>query len=273
VTNAPGQPATFAGARPPPLAVLYVRVTDAEAASYGVENAIFALQQLAQTTMRSELGKMSLDNTFEERERLNKSIVRAINEAAATWGVQCLRYEIRDIMPPTSVRVAMDMQAEAERRRRAEITEADGKKEAIIRRAQAEAQAIYAKSEATAESIKRMAHSVVSTGGAEVVAVRLAEQYVAAFAELARKGNTLILPANAGDPASMVAQALGIYETIRKQTAKPGTDLSAPGPEHAEAAAPTQPTHLQSATFPSTPLTGSSGVDYGAGDDPTAWRR
>ncbi len=256
-------------------AVLYVRVTDAEGASYGVEDAIFALQQLAQTTMRSELGKMTLDNTFEERERLNTNIVRAINEAAATWGVKCLRYEIRDILPPTSVRVAMDMQAEAERRRRAEITEADGKKEAIIRRAQAEAQAIYARSEATAESIKRMAHSVVSHGGSEVVAVRLAEQYVQAFAELARKGNTLILPANAGDPAGMVAQALGIYDSLRSKTKEHAAAAAASSAAaEAPAGAPAAPTQdaiadgsLRTSSFPSTPLTGA--MD----DDNMPWRR
>ena len=210
-------------------AVLYLRVTDPEAASYGVEDAIFALQQLAQTTMRSELGKMSLDDTFEQRERINASIVSTINEAAATWGVECKRYEIRDILPPTSVRVAMDMQAEAERRKRAEITEAEGRKQAVIRRAQADAEAIYTKAEATAKSIQRMAHSVVSTGGAEVVAARLAEQYVQAFSELAKKGNTLILPANAGDPAQMVGQALGMYEQIRKSISGPDAAPAPPG--------------------------------------------
>jgi regulator of protease activity HflC (stomatin/prohibitin superfamily) len=214
-------------------AVLYIQVHDAKAASYGVHDAKYALQQLAQTTMRSELGKMSLDSTFAERERLNTNIVKTINDAARTWGIKCLRYEIRDILPPASVRVAMDMQAEAERRRRAEITEADGRKQALILQAQAEAQSIYARAEASAESIKRTAHAVVSLGGPEAVSVRLAEQYIQAFGELAKKGNTMLLPSNAGDPASMVAQAMGVYDSVKKHMSR-GSPSNAPPSEAPE---------------------------------------
>jgi len=207
--------------------VLYVRIVDPYSASYGVEDAMFAISQLAQTTMRSELGKITLDKTFEERETLNSKIVQTINEAAGAWGVQCLRYEIRDISPPASVRSAMDMQAEAERKKRAEILEsegerqsfiniAEGKKQAIVLEAEGEASSILAKADATAVGLKRVAGSVSHKGGSEAMALSVAEQYVAAFGQLAKKGNTLLLPANASDPASMVASAMSIYETIQK---------------------------------------------------------
>lgn len=205
--------------------VLYVRVVDPEAASYGVEDAQFAVSQLAQTTMRSELGKISLDNTFKEREVLNNNIVQSINTASEAWGIECLRYEIRDIAPPASVRNAMDMQAEAERKKRAEILESEGekeafinvsagRKEAIILEAQGEAAAIMAKADATAHALRTVADATLQPGGANAASLEIAQQYVAAFGKLAQKGTTMLLPANAGDPASMVATAMSMYKNI-----------------------------------------------------------
>ena len=154
-------------------------------ASYGVEDAIFAVVQLAQTTMRSELGKITLDKTFEERENLNKNIVDAINDAALAWGIQCLRYEIRDIAPPTSVRQSMDMQAEAERRKRAEIlqsegdrqaqvNEAEGAKQAVIMKAEAEAQKIKLQAEATAIALETISKAMSNPGGRDATSLRIA---------------------------------------------------------------------------------------------------
>eukprot|EP00658_Telonema_sp_P-2_P027581 TRINITY_DN2127_c0_g1_i1.p1 TRINITY_DN2127_c0_g1~~TRINITY_DN2127_c0_g1_i1.p1 ORF type:complete len:374 (-),score=96.23 TRINITY_DN2127_c0_g1_i1:427-1548(-) len=204
--------------------VLYVRIIDPYKASYGVEDAVFAVVQMAQTTMRSELGKMSLDNTFEEREKLNAKIVKAINEAAEVWGVQCMRYEIRDIIPSASVKSVMDMEAEAERRKRAQILDsegertaeiniADGLKQAEILRAEGEAAAIRVKAEATAAGVVSLATAIKQRGGTEAVGLRVAEQYIGAFGEIAQKGNTMLLPADAGNPASMIAQAMAIYKS------------------------------------------------------------
>ncbi|GAB4814910.1 hypothetical protein N2152v2_001956 [Parachlorella kessleri] len=216
--------------------VLYVKVVDPVRASYGVENAMFAVTQLAQTTMRSELGKISLDKTFEERDTLNTNIVLAIQHAASAWGLEVLRYEIRDITPPQSVRHAMDLQAEAERRKRAQILESEGDRQAKINvaeakkaevilaseaskldqinRADGEAAAIFRRAEATAQGVSRLAEAVTTSGGSQAVSLRVAEQYLDAFKEIAKKGTTLLLPASAHDPASMVAQALSIYGTV-----------------------------------------------------------
>ena len=206
--------------------VLYVKVIDPKAASYGVSDAIYAVTQLAQTTMRSELGKMTLDRTFAERESLNSAIVAAINEASASWGIHCLRYEIRDIAPPVSVKAAMDLQAEAERRKRAEILESEGNREAaintakgakesILLKAQGEAAGIIARARATAAGIRTVSKAIKSKGGASAVSLRVAEQYVEAFGKIAKKGNTVLLPANTGDPAAMVAQAMSVYRAVQ----------------------------------------------------------
>lgn len=206
--------------------VLYARVVDPYKASYGVEDPIYATQQLAQTTMRSELGKITLDKTFEERETLNDNIVKAINKAGLAWGIECLRYEIRDIMPPTSVRMAMDSQAEAERRKRAmildsegarqsEVNKAEGMKTAQILEAEGQAIAIEARANATAKSVELLAKSIEKNGGKDAVALRVAEQYVDAFSKLAKEGTTVLLPSSAGEPASMIAQALSIYKRIK----------------------------------------------------------
>eukprot|EP00812_Abedinium_dasypus_P003091 NODE_1380_length_1160_cov_340.400000.p1 GENE.NODE_1380_length_1160_cov_340.400000~~NODE_1380_length_1160_cov_340.400000.p1 ORF type:complete len:338 (+),score=112.92 NODE_1380_length_1160_cov_340.400000:84-1097(+) len=243
--------------------VLYFRVVDPYQASYGVGDPIFAVMQLAQTTMRSEIGKMTLDKTFQERKALNSAIVAIVNEAAKAWGTLCLRYEIRDIVPPASIKQAMEMQIEAERRKRAEILQsegdrqtevnlAEGKRRAAILLAEGEAQAILARANANAKGIRLLSEAIVSQrGGDKAAALRLAEQYVAAWRDLARHSNTMIVPANAGDAAAMVATAMGIYRRVNSTEhtataggeATPGIDLgtvppiSALGPLSAEAGA------------------------------------
>jgi regulator of protease activity HflC (stomatin/prohibitin superfamily) len=224
--------------------IVYLRVTDAVAASYGVSNPIYAITQLAQTTMRSEIGKLTMDQTFEEREALNHNIVQAINQAAGTWGIQCMRYEIRNITPPTSVLQAMELQVAAERQKRAQILESEGKRQAQINmaegykqevvlkseaaltdqvnRAKGEGEAILTVARATAEGLQMIAASLSASGGLEAMNLRVAEQYVDAFRQLAQKSTTVLLPANAGDPASMVAQALTVFERLRDGRAPGG---------------------------------------------------
>lgn len=219
--------------------VLYLKVTDPKQASYGVGDPIYAITQLAQTTMRSELGKMTLDRTFEERETLNSNIVVSINEASYVWGIQCLRYEIKDITPPATVLKAMELQVAAERRKRAEVLESEGKRqyqinlaegakrEAVLKsegamtdqinRAKGEAEAILEVARATAEGIETVAVSIEKSGGEKAVALRLAEQYIEAFGKLAQMTNTVLLPEKTGDIGSMVAQALAVFNTIQKQ--------------------------------------------------------
>ncbi|XP_057800658.1 uncharacterized protein LOC131016095 isoform X2 [Salvia miltiorrhiza] len=216
--------------------VLYVKIVDPKLASYGVENPLYAVIQLAQTTMRSELGKITLDKTFEERDTLNEKIVISINEAAQSWGLQCLRYEIRDISPPRGVKAAMEMQAEAERKRRAQVLEsegerqaniniADGKKTSVIlqseaakmdqvNRALGEAEAIRARAQATAEGIAVVSKALKEHGGLEAASLRVAEQYIQAFGQIAKKGTTMLLPSNPAQPASMMAQAFSIYKSM-----------------------------------------------------------
>lgn len=221
--------------------IIYVRILDPKQASYGVNDPYFALVQLAQTTMRSEIGKITLDNTFEEREALNLNIVDALNQASATWGIQCMRYEIRDINPPKTILNAMEQQVTAERKKRAVILESEGDKqsriniaeglrqeqvllsEAIkieqINRAEGEASAILAVAEATAQSIERIADSCLKSGGSEAVSLKLAEQYISAFGNLAKESNTVILPAQANDVASLVTQGLSVFEALKQGNA------------------------------------------------------
>merc|ERR1712070_152588 len=206
--------------------VLYLRVVDAVEASYGVNDPIFAITQLAQTTMRSEIGKMTLDKTFEERDALNQAIVAIVNDAATAWGIKCLRYEIRDIIPPTSIKQAMEMQAEAERRKRAEILQsegdrqsevnlAQGKRQSAILYAEGEAQAIMQRAKATADGIKLLSDAISrSKGGEQAAALRIAEQWVSSWKEMARSSNTIVVPANASDASSMVSTALSIFRQI-----------------------------------------------------------
>jgi regulator of protease activity HflC (stomatin/prohibitin superfamily) len=217
--------------------ILYIRIDDPVKASYGVEDAIFAVSQLAQTTMRSELGKMTMDTVFQDRENLNMNIVDAINKAGNAWGVSCLRYEIRDIAPPENIRAAMELQAEAERRKRADILASEGEREAtinvaeglrqkVVKAAEAEGQAITLRAAATAEGVERLAAAVNGRGGQNAVAMRIAEQYVEAFSGIAKKGTTVLLPANVGDVSSMVTQALAAYKSVAPTLSVEGAGMT-----------------------------------------------
>ncbi|CAF0884526.1 unnamed protein product [Adineta ricciae] len=219
--------------------VLYLKVFDPYLASYGVEDAEFAVTQLAQTTMRSEIGKISLDTVFRERESLNIGIVDAINKAAKAWGINCLRYEIRDIRLPAKVQEAMQMQVEAERRKRATILESEGIRESQINKAEGtkqatilasegfrleqinnatgEADAIRAKAQARAEALKIISDQLQAEEGRNAASLQIAEQYVHAFGNLARTNNTILLPSNTGDMSSMVASALAIYNNLQSK--------------------------------------------------------
>ncbi len=210
--------------------VLYVRVVNPYAASYGVEDALFAITQLAQTSMRNELGRMTLDSTFAQREILNTNIVKAINSASEEqWGIRCLRYEIRDIAPPIAVRNAMDRQAEAERTKRAEILRSEGERQSeinvaeghrakVIMEAEAEAESIIKRAKATAEGIRTVADAMSAPGGANATSLRVAEQYISAFSNLAKSTNSIIVPANPADPSHMIAQAMSIFGAVSKTT-------------------------------------------------------
>ncbi len=224
--------------------VLYLRIIDAKQASYGVNNPIYAVSQLAQTTMRSEIGKLTLDQCFEEREQLNANIVTAINSASQSWGIQCMRYEIKNITPPSTVLKAMELQVAAERQKRAEILQSEGlrqskinmaegqKQEVVlnseaaqtdqINRAKGEAEAIIAVAEATAKGIELIAAAISREGGEDAISLRIAEQYVSAFEKLAKTSTTLLLPANANDAGSMVAQAMSVFETVRATRGQAG---------------------------------------------------
>ncbi|VDK17316.1 unnamed protein product [Anisakis simplex] len=216
--------------------VLYLRVVNAYKASYGVDDPEFAITQLAQTTMRSEVGKISLDTVFKEREQLNVSIVEAINKAAEPWGLQCMRYEIRDMTMPVKIQEAMQMQVEAERRKRAAILESEGRRDAAINvaegekkarilaseasmqqqinEARGEAEAILMRSNARAVGIKKVSESVTLKGGNDAAALSVAEQYVTAFSNLAKETNTVIVPSNVSDASSMITQALSVYKHL-----------------------------------------------------------
>jgi len=218
--------------------ILYVKVIDPVEASYGVSNPYNAVTQLAQTTMRAEIGKITLEKTFEEREAMNANIVMAINEAAVKWGVQCMRYEIRNIMPPKTVLQAMELQVAADRQKRAEILNSEGKSQAVINlatadkqqtvlrseaalidqsnRAKGQAEAIRQVAQATADGIREVAKAINEQGGEDAVTLRVAEKYIDAFSELAKESTTLLLPSNAGDPGSMVAQAMSVFNVAKK---------------------------------------------------------
>ena len=231
--------------------VLYVRIIDPVAASYGVSDPIYAVQLLAQTTMRSEIGKLTLDKTFEERETLNANIVSAINQAAQSWGIQCMRYEIKNITPPNSVLKAMELQMAADRQKRATILESEGKRQSQINvaegkkqeivlqseasqieqvnRARGEAEAILAVAEANAKGISMIAESILRGGGLEAVSFKIAEQYVAAFNQLAKTTNTVLMPANPSDAGGMVAQALTVFDSIRNNRTSHAAGPQEPG--------------------------------------------
>lgn len=221
--------------------VLYLRVLDPYKASYGVEDAEFAITQLAQTTMRSEIGKIALDTVFRDRDSLNVAIVMAINKAAETWGVSCQRYEIREIRMPERVQEAMQMQVEAERKKRAAILQSEGVREAEINiaegkktsrilaseafrqeqvnQATGEAEAVIAMAHARAEAINKVAKALAMENGHNAVSISVAEQYIDAFSNLAKTNNTILLPQNTGDISSMVSQAIAIYKNLGEASA------------------------------------------------------
>jgi regulator of protease activity HflC (stomatin/prohibitin superfamily) len=209
--------------------VLYMQVLDPRQASYGVTNYLFAISQLAQTTLRSEIGKIDLDRTFEERAAINASIVSELDKASATWGVKVLRYEIKKIMPSMETLEAMEKQMRAEREKRAvilssegqrdaQINEAEGQKQRVIKESEAsrqlqineaegEAQAILAVATATAEGLTRISEALRQPGGEDAMRLRVAEQYVAQLGKLAQEGNTFVIPANLSDIAGMLTLA------------------------------------------------------------------
>ncbi len=219
--------------------ILYYQVTDPRLASYGTSNYVMAITQLAQTTLRSVIGKMELDRTFEEREAINRAVVAALDEAATSWGVKVLRYEIKDLTPPKEILHAMQAQITAEREKRAVIATSEGKqqeqinlangarqaaiaksegeKQAAINVAQGQAEAIKAVADATAHAIRQVAQAVQSPGGMDAVNLKVAEKYVEAFGHVAKEGNTLILPGNLADMGAMVATALSIVKSQKGQ--------------------------------------------------------
>ena len=215
--------------------VLFFQVTDPKRASYGTSNYIIAITQLAQTTLRSVVGKMELDKTFEERDAINNSVVAAIDEAALNWGVKVLRYEIKDLTPPAVILQAMQQQITAEREKRAVIAESEGQKQqqiniaigqkeaaiaksegekqAEINKAQGQAAATVAIAEAMATAITNIAKASEQQGGMTAVNLQVAEKYVEAFSNLAKTGNTLIVPSNLGDMSTLVSSAMQIVKS------------------------------------------------------------
>lgn len=215
--------------------VLYLKVLNPERASYGIADYRFAITQLAQTTLRSEVGKIDLDRTFEERTYINTAVVSELDKATEPWGVKVLRYEIRNIAPPADILAAMEKQMRAEREKRAMVLTSEGQRDAAINTAEGEKQQVIKASEArkqqqineaegqaaailtvanaTAEGIRRVAEAINSPGGFEAVQLRVAEQYITQFGNLAQEGNTLIVPATLTDVASMISVAMNV---IRK---------------------------------------------------------
>ena len=217
--------------------VLYLQVMDARNASYGIGDYLFAISQLAQTTLRSEIGKIELDKTFEERSHINLRVVEELDQASNPWGVKVLRYEIKNINPPRDVITAMEKQMRAEREKRAtvlesegirdaKINEAEGEKQRVIKESEAakqqqineaegEAAAILAVAEATAEGLTKVAAALNAEGGDKAMQLRVAEDYLEQFGNLAKAGNTLIVPANLSDLSGMIAAATNVIAAAR----------------------------------------------------------
>jgi len=213
--------------------ILYLKVLNPERASYGISNYTFAITQLAQTTLRSEVGKIDLDRTFEERTTINLAVVGELDKASEPWGVKVLRYEIKNIEPPADVLAAMEKQMRAEREKRAVILTSEGQRDAAINTAEGEKQQVIKASEATrqqhineaegqaaairavaaatAEGIRQVASAIRTDGGMEAVQLRVAEQYVAQFGQIAQKTNTVVVPANVSDVAGMIAAAMKVF--------------------------------------------------------------
>ena len=203
--------------------IIYFQVTDPKLASYGSSNYIMAITQLAQTTLRSVIGRMELDKTFEERDDINATVVASLDQAAISWGVKVLRYEIKDLVPPQEILRSMQAQITAEREKRARIAESEGEMQAAINesngqriaqvnRAQGEAEALRLVAEANADAIRAVAAALQNPGGNEAVNLKVAEQYVEAFGKLAKENNTLIMPANVADIGALVSAGLKIVE-------------------------------------------------------------
>lgn len=223
--------------------VLYLKVMDPKRASYGVGDYMFAISQLAQTTLRSEIGKIDLDRTFEERTSINIQVVTEVDKASDPWGIKVLRYEIKNISPPQDVLAAMEKQMRAEREKRAVILTSEGERDAVvnaaegakqqvimaseaakqqqINEAEGEAQAILAVAAATADGITRVAAAIASPGGPDAVQLKVAQDYIEKFGELAKVNNTMILPANVADAASMVATAMSVIDQSKRTEANP----------------------------------------------------
>jgi regulator of protease activity HflC (stomatin/prohibitin superfamily) len=232
--------------------VMYLQVIDPKAASYGVDDYVMAAQQLAQTTLRSVIGKIDLDKTFEERGEINMEVVRAVDEAAQPWGVKVLRYEVADINLPVSIKDAMEKQVRAERERRAVVAESEGERQAAINRSEGDRQAAINRSEgekqeminisegekmkqineaegrarqieliatATAEGLRQVAGAVKEDGGEEAVSLRIAEQYVSAFEKVAKESTTLLLPQGLSDIGGAVAGLQKVLKTVEKTPA------------------------------------------------------
>lgn len=208
--------------------VLYLRIMDPKSASYGIENLRFAIVQLAQTTMRAEIGKLSLDDTFESRDNINAMVTQEIDEASEVWGTKVLRYEVKDISPPKTILDEMEKQMGAERERRVAVTtsegyrtkqinEADGDKQAQILRAQGIAESLLIEAKARAEAITAIAKAIQGEGGTAAVAQQLAEQYITAFEQLAREGTVALIPADSSDVSGMVAKAFTAFEKLKGQ--------------------------------------------------------
>ena len=217
---------------------LYLQVVNSRLSAYGIDNYHYAVAQLAQTSLRSAIGKISLDNTFEARESLNQQVVEALDEASQNWGVKVLRYEIKDIQPPKSVLEAMEKQMRAEREKRAEIAKSEGERQSTINRAEGDrseaiarsegekmrrineaegqAQEILKVAEATAEGIRRVAEALSSPGGQDAANLDVAKKYLDQFGKLAKENNTMIVPANQADVSSMVATVMSTLEHTRK---------------------------------------------------------
>ncbi|HYK04414.1 MAG TPA: stomatin-like protein [Thermoanaerobaculia bacterium] len=214
--------------------VLYFKVLNPERASYGISDYSYAIQQLAQTNLRSEIGKIDLDRTFEERTNINREVVAEVDKASESWGVKVLRYEIKNITPPQDVLAAMEKQMRAEREKRAVILTSEGERDAAINNAdghkaqviknseakrqqqineaEGQAQATLAIAQATAEGIRKVAEVIKMTGGFEAMQLRLAEQYIVEFGKLAKSGNSMVVPANISDVTSMLQMAMGVIK-------------------------------------------------------------
>jgi regulator of protease activity HflC (stomatin/prohibitin superfamily) len=207
--------------------ILYLQVIDPKSASYGINNYQYATSQIAQTTMRSIIGKMDLDKTFEERELINSGIVKAVDGASEPWGVKVTRYEVKNIVPPKSIKDAMEKQMRAEREKRALIAESEGDKQAKINRAEGEKQAlikhaegksfeIRAVADATANGISAVAKSIGEDEGIDAVNLRVAEKYISEFGKLAKESNTMIIPSNLSDIGGITASLMSVVQKVQK---------------------------------------------------------